>query len=173
MLTGILLIVAAVGSAPTDFGLRTVGAMPARADSAALPIPEPAVQPRARGAFRISAAATVGARFGRVTSTVRSPEHNRRVGGARNSWHIHGRAVDIARHPGVTHAQIANELRRAGFQLIESLDEGDHSHFAFGVGPVRLPPRSRSEQLAEIRGEANYFRFVTVPAPTRMAARAR
>ena len=76
--------------------------------------------------------ARIGARFGTVTSTHRTPEHNRRVGGVPNSYHLSGRAIDIARRPGVRHAQIAAELRRAGYNLVESLDEGDHSHFAFG-----------------------------------------
>jgi hypothetical protein len=49
-----------------------------------------------------------------------------------NSYHLQGRAIDIARRPGVSHAQIAAVLRAAGYNLIESLDEGDHSHFAFG-----------------------------------------
>lgn len=76
----------------------------------------------------------MGASWGRVTSTYRSPEHNRRVGGVRNSFHLSGRAIDIARKPGVSHAQIAAAFRNAGYYLIESLDEGDHSHFAFGFG---------------------------------------
>ena len=42
-----------------------------------------------------------------------------------------GRAIDIARRPGVSHWQIAAAFRNAGYRLIESLDEGDHSHFAF------------------------------------------
>ena len=47
---------------------------------------------------------------------------------------LSGRAIDIARRPGVRHADIAAALRAAGYVLIESLDEGDHSHFAFGSG---------------------------------------
>jgi Peptidase M15 len=58
-------------------------------------------------------------------------ERNRLVGGVPNSYHLAGRAIDIARRPGVTHDQIATALRRAGYNLVESLDEGDHSHFAF------------------------------------------
>ena len=76
----------------------------------------------------------MGSRWGRVTSTYRTPKHNRRVGGVRNSYHLSGRAIDIARRPGVSHAQIAAAFRNAGYQLIESLDEGDHSHFAFAFG---------------------------------------
>lgn len=80
----------------------------------------------------VGPAAAIGSRWGRVTSTYRSPAHNRRVGGVSNSFHLSGRAIDIARRAGVTHADIESAYRAAGYQLIESLDEGDHSHFAFG-----------------------------------------
>ena len=80
----------------------------------------------------LRAVASLGSQWGRVTSMIRSVAHNRAVGGVRNSWHLSGRAIDIARRPGVTHAQIAVAFRNAGYHLMESLDEGDHSHFAFG-----------------------------------------
>jgi Peptidase M15 len=76
-------------------------------------------------------AARLAAVFGTVTSVHRTVERNRLVGGVPNSYHLAGRAIDIARRPGVTHDQIATALRRAGYNLVESLDEGDHSHFAF------------------------------------------
>ena len=74
----------------------------------------------------------IAAAFGVITSTWRSVEHNRAVGGVSNSYHLQGRAIDIVRRAGVTHRQIDAALRTAGYNLIESLDEGDHSHFAFG-----------------------------------------
>ena len=74
----------------------------------------------------------IAASFGVITSTWRSVAHNRAVGGVPNSYHLQGRAIDIARKPGVTHRQIDSALRTAGYNIIESLDEGDHSHFAFG-----------------------------------------
>jgi hypothetical protein len=74
----------------------------------------------------------IGARWGQVTSTFRTEAHNRDVGGVPNSYHLRGRAIDIARRPGVSHSQIAAAYRAAGYSLAESLDEGDHSHFAFG-----------------------------------------
>jgi len=93
----------------------------------------------------------VAAAYGTVTSSLRTVEHNRRVGGVRNSWHLTGRAIDVVRFRGVSHVRLAAQLRRAGFALIESIDEGDHSHFAFGdirgktdqdrvVGPAAVPP---------------------------------
>lgn len=80
----------------------------------------------------LNAAVTIGSRWGIVTSTSRTWQRNRIVGGMPNSFHLSGRAIDIARRPGVRHADIEASYRNAGFVLIESLDEGDHSHFAFG-----------------------------------------
>ncbi len=80
---------------------------------------------------RRSRAAAVAAGYGSITSIYRSVAHNRAVGGVVNSYHLQGRAIDVVRRPGVTHFQIAAALQRAGYRMIESLDEGDHSHFAF------------------------------------------
>ena len=83
--------------------------------------------------FEAASAADIGSKWGVVTSIKRTPERNRAVGGAPNSFHLAGRAIDIARRPGVRHADIEAAFRKAGYWLIESLDEGDHSHFAFGT----------------------------------------
>jgi|GEM_PF-3610418 len=91
------------------------------------------LQPIGASSFTLNAAATIGSRWGSVTSTSRTRQRNHLVGGAPNSFHLTGRAIDIARRPGVRHADIAASYRNAGFFLIESLDEGDHSHFAFGT----------------------------------------
>ncbi len=97
----------------------------------------------------MAGAVGIGAKWGAVTSVHRSPERNRLVGGAPNSWHLQGRAIDIARRPGVRHAEIDAAYRRAGYILIESLDEGDHSHFAFGLpGQAPRPPASAKVQFA-------------------------
>ena len=129
-LAGVLLVVSAApvwaASQPTDFGVRTVS-------SEAALMSEPAPTAPILGRVDIRSAAAIGSQWGRVTSTWRSRERNRRVGGVSNSFHLSGRAIDIARRPGVSHAQIAAAYRNAGYRLIESLDEGDHSHFAFGT----------------------------------------
>ena len=93
----------------------------------------------------------MAAQWGRVTSTWRSAAHNRAVGGVPNSYHLRGRAIDIARRPGVTHSMIAAAFRNAGYQLVESLDEGDHSHFAFGFGG-RGSPTVASRKPEEQQG---------------------
>ena len=158
---------AAAGSAgaatpSTDFGVRTVGGpkivtpILQEGSSAAL-----TAAPRALGSTgNLSTAARIGSQLGRVTSMRRSVERNRRVGGVANSYHLSGRAIDIARRPGVSHAQIASALRSAGFHLIESLDEGDHSHFAFGSGD-----RLRSAAaLAAKSGEVTTWHMVYAPS---------
>lgn len=151
----ILLFSASAASADTDFGIRTlngqratvrvgVAEKAAQRDSNTIQArvgPEPASAPArsqqaswtplVRGSGSLNAAASLGSGWGRVTSTYRSPSHNRAVGGVPNSYHLRGRAIDIARRPGVTHAMIAAAFRSAGYHLVESLDEGDHSHFAF------------------------------------------
>lgn len=119
-----------------------------------------------KGSFSINSVAGIGARFGRVTSTYRSPAHNRRVGGVPNSFHLSGRAIDIARRPGVSHWQIAAAYRAAGFNLLESLDEGDHSHFAFGApGEVRARSTKPRAQMVIAKADGQtQWRIVYAPA---------
>ncbi|UUR08325.1 D-Ala-D-Ala carboxypeptidase family metallohydrolase [Sphingomonas glaciei] len=156
----VMLLGAAVDIPATDFGIRSVQ-RPAPATSS--PVTTRRQLPLGTVRFNLAAAAGVARSYGRVTSTIRSAERNRRVGGVPNSWHLLGRAMDVARSPSVSHAALAAELRRRGYHLIESLDEGDHSHFAFSDGAVTPRQRSRTDQLAEVSREADYFRFVTMP----------
>jgi hypothetical protein len=159
-------VVALLSSTPaiaqkTEWGIRT--APSAKGERFLVPPKTPFVDPslaplpgkiRAAG-NDMKGVAAIGRQWGRVTSMHRTPEHNRRVGGVRNSYHLAGRAIDIARRPGVSHWQIAAALRAAGYHLIESLDEGDHSHFAFG-GPgsgareIRMAGNGRKEIRAKM-----------------------
>ena len=162
---GIALVLLSFGTvataAETDWGIREIGKSAAPSD------PAPA------GTWAMSATTggrsvdmldvkQIGSRWGQVTSTYRSPAHNRRVGGVANSYHISNRAIDIARRPGVHHSQIAAAYRNAGYSLAESLDEGDHSHFAFGA-PKRHAPRAQAQMVAVKSGESTEWRIIYAP----------
>jgi len=152
----VMALAASAAAAETDFGIREVG------KPASSPEPLPAGEPPryADRAVDMGDISQIGARWGQVTSTYRSPAHNKRVGGVANSYHLRGRAIDIARRPGVRHAEIAAAYRAAGYSLAESLDEGDHSHFAFG------PPKRRGAQaqmVAAKSGEKTEWRIVFAP----------
>ncbi|HTG78370.1 MAG TPA: D-Ala-D-Ala carboxypeptidase family metallohydrolase, partial [Sphingomicrobium sp.] len=138
MRTGIALLLlgfgSSAGAADTNWGIREVGRpIPSVKTESSEPLPAGTwamEQPSSGGLIDLSSVKQIGARWGQVTSTYRSPAHNRAVGGVPNSYHLRGRAIDIARRPGVSHYQIAAAYRAAGYSLAESLDEGDHSHFA-------------------------------------------
>lgn len=167
----VLCVSSAAGAQSTDFGIRTlsgkravvtVGVAPkveARQDGAVqASVPQSngaSWAPIGGGAGSLRSAASLGSNWGRVTSTFRSPAHNRAVGGVPNSFHLRGRAIDIARRPGVTHAMIAAAFRNAGYRLVESLDEGDHSHFAFAWGGSQMAS-------APDKGELTKWGVVTV-----------
>lgn len=129
----------ASASSLTDFGIRAVGE---RVVATSAPI-----SPASSSVLTLRDATRLGTAFGRITSTVRTAAHNRAVGGVPNSYHLRGRAIDIVRRAGVSHQQLAAALRRAGFSLIESLDEGDHSHFAFGFGGAAAPNLRRLGEI--------------------------
>ena len=184
----ILLAVSQPAWAGTDFGIRTVDGKVRNDERMGFDKPKPAEgpAPAAKAAYVPSTASGlavdigaakdggsvinmgaikgIGARWGRVTSTYRSFEHNRRVGGVTNSYHLRNRAIDIARRPGVSHWQIAAAYRNAGYNLLESLDEGDHSHFAFGrpgEGKYHAP---RPQIVIAKAGEITEWRVVYAPS---------
>lgn len=141
----VMLAQAVSGSGTTDFGERIVPgsgvgriAPPPRMATAPARTPLRSGGPLAAGTS-LTEAVQVARGLGRVTSTLRSPEHNRAVGGVPNSYHLRGRAIDIVRAPGVSHQALTATFRNAGFQLVESLDEGDHSHVAFAWGQAHRP----------------------------------
>ena len=162
---GIALICLSIGTAAagadTDWGIREVGKLPQSSE------PEPAgtwamsASPAGR-AVDMGNVRNIGAKWGQVTSTYRSPAHNRRVGGVANSYHLSNRAIDIARRPGVSHWQIASAYRNAGYSLAESLDEGDHSHFAFGA-PKSRAARSQAQMVEVKSGEKTEWRIIFAP----------
>jgi hypothetical protein len=149
----------AAAAADTDFGIREVGKPVKPANSEPLPAGTWGMQTTGRS-VDMGSVKQIGAKWGQVTSTFRSPEHNRRVGGVANSFHLSNRAIDIARKPGISHGQIAAAYRTAGYSLAESLDEGDHSHFAFGAPKHRGP---QPQMVAVKSGEQTEWRIVYAP----------
>jgi hypothetical protein len=131
----ILLIAIASAATPTDFGVRDAPGQ--RSASRARKVILTKTVDREKqtdGSFDLNLAVRAAWKWGRVTSTKRSAQRNRAVGGAPKSYHLSGRAIDVARRPGVRHSEVELAFRKAGFDLIESIDEGDHSHFAFRAG---------------------------------------
>jgi uncharacterized protein YcbK (DUF882 family) len=63
-----------------------------------------------------------------VSSTYRTPAHNRRVGGSPTSYHLRRRAVDVV---GSRHEQTLAVLHARAHGAVEALDEGDHAHLAW------------------------------------------
>jgi hypothetical protein len=167
-IAGVLLLMSAApawaaASTTTDFGVRAVSGEAALMAEPVSQATRAVTSVMTGGRININAAASLGSHWGRVTSTWRSRERNRRVGGVRNSFHLSGRAIDIARRPGVSHGQIAAAFRNAGYRLIESLDEGDHSHFAFGTGegPVYRPLKQQKPQQQQQRTASTQWGIVT------------
>ncbi|HET9337193.1 MAG TPA: D-Ala-D-Ala carboxypeptidase family metallohydrolase [Sphingomicrobium sp.] len=157
----------AAAGADTNWGIREIGGSPTVADEPA-PAGTWALGTSPGRAVDMGSIKQIGSKWGQVTSTYRSPSHNRRVGGVANSYHLSNRAIDIARRPGVSHSQIAAAFRNAGYSLAESLDEGDHSHFAFGP-PKRRGSRVQAQMVEVKSGEKTEWRIVYAP-PSSSAA---
>lgn len=68
----------------------------------------------------------------KITSTKRTPEKNKAVGGTANSDHLTGEAADFVPGPGQTMSQLAAQLRSA--RIGQVIQEGDHVHVEWGKG---------------------------------------
>lgn len=62
-----------------------------------------------------------------VTSGHRSHKHNKRVGGAPNSFHIYGRALDFV-VKGHTSREVVGLIKTMNVPYTQLIDEGDHIH---------------------------------------------
>jgi len=82
----------------------------------------------------------------KITGRGRSALRNQQVGGATNSYHLDGQALDIAPMPGVSLDQLKRAFATQSIQLNEALDEGDHYHIAWdGSGREETPTSSDPE----------------------------
>ena len=70
-----------------------------------------------------------------INSAYRDPEHNKRVGGAKNSQHTHGNAydIDVSGLSREERLRLIELARRSGFQGIGVYNNALH----FDVGPAR------------------------------------
>jgi hypothetical protein len=152
----LLMLGSGAAAADTDFGIRELGKQVHDSE----PAPAGEWASSSGRSVNMAEVSRIGARWGQVTSTFRTAAHNRDVGGVANSYHLKGRAIDIARRPGVSHGQIAAAYRGAGYALIESLDEGDHSHFAFGSAGYSGP---KPQMVIAKAGEKTEWRIVYAP----------
>lgn len=75
----------------------------------------------------------------RMTSGVRTAEHNAQVGGVPNSRHVTGQAADLVPPQGMTMAQLEAETR-ARLPGARVINEGDHVHVQWGGGGQAAAP---------------------------------
>jgi hypothetical protein len=97
------------------------------------PIDDPFAAPKAKPAGGWSQASieqTLGEPV-RVTSTGRSPAHNRAVGGSPTSSHLSGEAIDFVPQDGDMRGAVG-KLEKAGIPYDQILQEGDHVHVGWG-----------------------------------------
>ena len=82
----------------------------------------------------------------RVTSTTRTAEHNRQIGGAPNSNHVKGNAIDFVPAGGmgsITKEDVRRIFTARGIEVLELLGpgdkgHGDHFHVAWTKGKLAL-----------------------------------
>jgi len=105
----------------------------------------------------------------RISSGYRDPERNRAAGGATNSYHTRGQALDLVPQNGETMAQLEARLRQSGLPLRELLNEGDHVHVAWEGSPLSpdmtadyfasggaTQPQAQPEQAAPAASEGQF-----------------
>jgi len=94
---------------------------------------------------------------GRMTSGLRTPEHNAAVGGKPNSQHLRGTAADFA-VPATERGAFMEQARAQGFQPI---DEGDHVH-------VQLPRSTGGRVMPRTKAAEGSFQTLTADEVAQM-----
>lgn len=119
--------VAAVPFAPQ---YRTVGEGQSLVEVGGDTAPQPAPQTSGNWLSGVSQAAPDA----QVTSGLRTPEHNRDVGGVSGSKHLSGQAVDLVPRPGETMAQLYARVNK--IPGARAINEGDHVHVQAQAAPA-------------------------------------
>src|SRR5690606_25031998 len=97
-----------------------------------VPLGGTAARPAATGGLTNPVDAITGAAGNaRISSAYRDPARNRQAGGATNSYHTRGQALDLVPQGGETMAQLESRMRGSGLPFRELLNEGDHIHVAW------------------------------------------
>lgn len=120
------------------------------------PSTAPPVQPPAPAPADVAAALRSGADGAptpqlTVSSALRTPEHNRAVGGAPNSYHLKGQALDLVPPAGMSMSDLATMLRGAIPNAKELMNEGNHVHVAWGdpaAAPSPMMPQPQPAQAS-------------------------
>ena len=93
----------------------------------------------------------IGGKPIKVTSGYRSPDYNKRVGGAVKSQHLSGMAADIMVE-GMSAKQIA-EVAKGIFPYIQTYGDKPHLHVDVrGVAPVKAAPKDFVEYMGSMGG---------------------
>lgn len=110
---------------PRNVGAQVIGDGAAYGSGVASPAPAATRAPSGGTLNPSNDFASLTQRFGiRPSSTTRSPQHNRNVGGVANSYHLTGEAADYP-VPNQLKPQFMAQARSMGY---EAIDEGDHVH---------------------------------------------
>lgn len=87
----------------------------------------------------------LGDRVITVSSGYRSPELNHAVGGAANSAHMRGRAVDFCAYDFGTPLEVCRAIAASGLRFDQIIEEGRWTHIAFD-------PAMRGQVLTKASG---------------------
>ncbi|MBP7648428.1 MAG: hypothetical protein KA744_01145, partial [Phenylobacterium sp.] len=95
-----------------------------------------------------------------ITSTRRSPAHNKAVGGVPGSYHLSGMAFDAGIPPKASQQAVRQWAAGRGMELIE---ESDHWHFEPRTGTPAAPPKPAAAKPAKLVTDASGVRVPDAP----------